>query len=84
MAVQFDVGELGVLQGSCVRSREATSCVYYKIGNSGAMVGVWSSLISKSQCGPIVSRNDARFVEYRTGVRIITIGELRNVANRVC
>ena len=29
LAVQLDVGELGVLQGSCVRSREAILRVYF-------------------------------------------------------
>ena len=31
LAVKFDVGELGVLQWSCVRSREAILRVYYKL-----------------------------------------------------
>jgi len=44
LAVEFDVGELGVLQCSCVRSREAVSAFIF-IGTSGAMVGVWSSFI---------------------------------------
>jgi hypothetical protein len=38
LAVQSDVGELGVLQWSCVRSREATLCIYFFVGNLGPMV----------------------------------------------
>ena len=50
LAVEFDVGELGVLQWSCVRSREAVSAFIFFFGNSGAMVGLWSSLVFTSEC----------------------------------
>ena len=44
LVVQLDVGELGVLQWPCVRSREAVSAFIF-LGTMGAMVGLWSSLV---------------------------------------